>query len=220
MVRSPVHICHHKEVRMRIRLMLVLALGAAIAMVANVSAASAVTGTPTGERLFHQSSIEPAYDAATGNLGFLLTPIKAPDPVKSNPRSWAPIYLPVYPTSSTVPTPLNCMHTPAENCPSHGDLVAGAAQQISTQAGFGDVYVGGVLGHDHVADFPGGDDFNIAWEPVLVLFKTADAANTHLTTDAAILDAAAAGTVMLAPAPGLTFTCAVVPATIWNRASS
>lgn len=192
-------------------------LVAVFAMSISTSTAGAASA-PTGERLLGQASVEPAYDAATGDLGFLLTPIHAPNPVKSNPRSWAPIYLPVYPLTSTVPQPLNCMHTPAENCPSHGDLVSGAAQAISQQAGFGDVYAGGVLGHDHVADFPGGDDFNIAWEPWLVLFKTAAAANTHLTTDAAILDAAAAGEVMLVPNPALTFTCAVVPVAVWNRA--
>jgi len=200
------------------RVSVVLGFAAAMALSVNIPIASADTPTPTGERLLHQASVEPAYNAANGDLGFLLTPIHAPDPVKANPKSWAPIYLPVYPTTTTVSTTLNCMHIPAENCPSHGDLVAGAAQAISAGAGFGDVYANGVLGHDHVADFPGGDDFNIAWEPILVLFKTADAANVHLTTDAAILDAAAAGKVMLVPAPNLTFMCAVVPAAVWNRA--
>jgi len=180
------------------RVSVVLGFAAAMALSVNIPIASADTPTPTGERLLHQASVEPAYNAANGDLGFLLTP--------------------VYPTTTTVSTTLNCMHIPAENCPSHGDLVAGAAQAISAGAGFGDVYANGVLGHDHVADFPGGDDFNIAWEPILVLFKTADAANVHLTTDAAILDAAAAGKVMLVPAPNLTFMCAVVPAAVWNRA--
>src|SRR6266568_1648446 len=200
---------------MRRTILLVTSL--ATALLVYVPAAGAGT-VPTGERSFHQASVEPSFDAATGNLGFLLTPVKAPDPVKANHKSWAPIYLPVYPTTSTVATPLNCMHTPAENCPSHGDLVASAAQAISAANGFGSVYAGGVLGHDHVADFPSGDDFNIAWEPVLVLFKTASAANTRLTTDTAILAAADAGDVILAPAPDLTFTCAVVPVSIWNRA--
>lgn len=201
---------------MRRTILLVTAL--ATALLVYVPAVGAGASTPTGERIFHQARVEPAYDAATGNLGFLLTPAKAPDPVKSNPKSWAPIYVPVYPTTTTVSTTLNCMHIPTENCPSHGDVVANAAQAISTANGFGSVYAGGVLGHDHVADFPGGDDFHIAWEPVLVLFKNADAANTQLTTDKAILDAADAGQVLLAPAPDLTFTCAVVPAAIWNRA--
>ena len=200
------------------RIVLLVAV-AATALLVNISAAGA-DSTPTGERAFHQASVEPAYNAANaGQLGFLLTPTKAPDPVKSNPKSWAPIYLPIYPTTTTVTTTLNCMHVPVENCPSHGDLVAGAAQGISQANGFGSVYSGGVLGHDHILDFPGADDFNIAWEPVLVLFKTAAAANQHLLTDDAILNAEANGDVMLVPAPNLTFMCAVVPATIWNNAA-
>lgn len=200
----------------RTTLLVVLSVSA---LLVNVPAAGAVSATPTGERIFHQATVEPAYDAATGNLGFLLTPIKAPNPVKANPHSWAPIYIPVYPVGTAAATTFNCMHTPVENCPSHGDLVSGAAQGISAGNGFGSVYAGGVLGHDHVADFPGGDDFNIAWEPVLVLFTSSNAANTHLTTDAAILAARDAGDVILVEAPNLTFNCAVVPAAIWNRAT-
>ena len=122
---------------MRRTILLVTSLATALLVYVPVAGAASA---PTGERVFHQASIEPAYDAASGNLGFLLTPMHAPDPVKANSKSWAPIYLPVYPTTSTVSTPLNCMHTPAENCPSHGDGVADAAQQISAANGFGSVY--------------------------------------------------------------------------------
>jgi hypothetical protein len=157
--------------------------------------------------------LEPAYDAAhAGRVGYLLTPDKAP--MKAPPVAWAPIYVPVYPVGTTAATNLSCMHVPVENCPSHGDAVAGAAQAIEPE-----VYGAGVLGHDHVLDFPGGDDFNIAWEPVLVLFTSAVAANEHLLTDAAILAARDRGDVILLPVPALTFNCAVVPATLWNHAT-
>ena len=92
-----------------------------------------------------------------------------------------------------------------------------AAQAISAANGFGAVYVAGVAGHDHVLDVPGGDDFNIAWEPVLVLFTTADAANEHLVTDSAILAARDRGDVVLIDVPPLTFHCSVVPVTLWNK---
>ncbi len=40
-----------------------------------------------------------------------------------------------------------------------------------------------ILGHDHLMTVPGsGGDFNIAWEPILVLFTTTTATNTRLTT--------------------------------------
>jgi hypothetical protein len=200
---------------MKIRkLVPLLALPLVTLFIPTVQAAS----MPSGERAFGQATLEPAYDAAhAGVLTYLLTPNKSPDPVKSNPKSWAPIYVVVYPKGSTAASTFSCNHMPVENCPSHGDLVAGAAMGISQQAGFGSVYENGVAGHDHVLDVPGGDDFNIAWEPVLVLFTTADAANTHLLTDAAIKSAADAHSVILVDAPQLTFHCSVVNVAVWNH---
>jgi hypothetical protein len=184
-----------------------------VMLIALVATPASAGSLPTGERVFHRGTLEPAYNAANaGQIGYLLTPMGAPDPVKSNPRSWAPIYLPVYPVGTTVDATLSCMHIPVENCPSHGDGVAGAAQGIEPT-----VYGDGVLGHDHVLDFPGGDDFNISWEPVLVLFTSKAAANEHLLTDTQILAAKVRGDVILVPLPSLTFTCAVVPAALWNR---
>ena len=199
-------------------ILLPLAITAAVT-VTLTTPANAASLVPSGERSFAQSTLEPAYDAAhAGVITYLLTPNKAPNPVKSNPKSWAPIYVPVYPVGSTAASGYNCAHTPVENCPSHGDGVAGAAQAIITAAnGFADVYAAGVAGHDHVLDVPGGDDFNIAWEPVLVLFTTADAANEHLVTDSAILAAQARGDVVLIPVASLTFHCSVVPVTLWNK---
>jgi hypothetical protein len=196
----------------------VLAPLAAVALTLALAVPGHAESLPSGERVFGNVTIEPAYDAAhAGQLIYLLTPNKTPNPVNANPRSWAPIYLPIYPAGSTAATTFNCDHTPIDNCPDHGNLVADAAQQISAAKGFGSVYAHGVLGHDHVADAPGGDDFNIAWEPVLVLFTSAAAANQHLLTDAAILNAAANGTVVLVPSPNLTFHCSVVSAATYNH---
>src|SRR6266567_1732370 len=142
------------------------------ALAVGVSASIATADTlPSGERNFHNATLEPAYNAENaGQIGYLYTPNKAP--MMANPAAWSPLYVVVYPTSTTVTATLNCMHVPFENCPSHGDAVAGAAAQIMPS-----VYSDGVLGHDHVGDFPGGADFNFAWEPVLVLFTSKDAAN-------------------------------------------
>ena len=110
------------------------------------------------------------------------------------------------------------MHYPVENCPSHGDEVAGAAAGIAAQHGR-DTYNSGVLGHDHVGDFPGGGDFNFAWEPVPVLFTSAAAANHHLVSDTQIQDASTAAMRSRSELPDLTFNCASVSATIWDRAT-
>jgi hypothetical protein len=168
---------------------------------------------PSGERAFHQSGVEPVYNDETGTIGYLMVP--GHSRMRANPRSWAPIYLPVYPTSaaSSVGT-LVCMHVPVENCPSHGNDIAGLAAQMMP-----DVYGAGVLGHDHMMDFPGGSDFNIAWEPIVVLFTSKAAANEHLTTDAALEAAVGRGDAIEVPLPQLTFYCAVVPKVIYDRAT-
>jgi hypothetical protein len=169
---------------------------------------------PSGERGLGQTVIEPVYnDEQAGEIGYVLTPSHAPNPVKSNPRAWAPFYLPVYPVGSTV-GPLLCEHTPTENCPTHGDLIAGAAQSIMPS-----VYSAGVLGHDHLMDFPGGRDFNISWEPILVLFTSADAANEHILTDVQIEAAVDRGDAIAVPLPPATFLCAAVPASVYQKAT-
>src|SRR2546425_1242543 len=80
------------------------------------------------------------------------------------------------------------------------------------------VYGGGVWGHDHLVDGPGGKEFNIAWEPMLVLFTNSAAANQHITTDAELDAAIRHGDVMPPiPLPQFTFLCAVVPAATYNH---
>ena len=44
-----------------------------------------------------------------------------------------------------------------------------------------DVYGDGVWGHDHIMDGPGGSEFNVTWQVVVVLFTNSEAANTHVT---------------------------------------
>jgi hypothetical protein len=197
-------------------LVLVVGVGASVALAST---------TPTGERSFGNVTLEPAYNAeSAGQMGYLLTPNKAPDPVKANPNAWSPLYIVVYPTTNTKVGVLNCMHVQNsvvnDNCPDHGNLVAEAA------AGFNSTVYGspangapGVLGHDHVGDFQGGADFNVAWEPVAVFFTNTTAANNdHLVTDQQISDAAKAKDVVLVPLPDLTFNCSWVSQAVWNRA--
>jgi hypothetical protein len=170
---------------------------------------------PSGERVLGRSTLEPAYNDSNGSLMYLLTPFKATT-VHSNPKAWAPIYIPVYPTSvvGSVGT-LNCMHVPSDNCPDHGPEVAAAAAQIMPSV-YGPADGSGVLGHDHLADGPGGSEFNIAWEPILVLFTNTAAASEHLTTDAQVDAAVARGDAIEVPVPELTFNCSVVPARVYD----
>ncbi len=194
---------------------LVLLAGAIAVSLAGIthSRAAAATSMPSGERILGQNVIEPVFDDTTGNVSFVMTPIKAP--LNANPKSWAPFYVPVYPVGVSFGGTLQCTHMPADNCPDHGPGIADAAASIVSS-----VYGAGVLGHDHLLAVPGsGGDFNIAWEPILVLFTNATAANTRLTTLAQINAVVGSGQAFEVPLPQLTFHCEVVPANIYARAT-
>ena len=42
------------------------------------SRAAAAASTPSGERIHGQSVLEPVFDDTTGNVNFVMTPLKAP----------------------------------------------------------------------------------------------------------------------------------------------
>ncbi len=77
------------------------------------------------------------------------------------------------------------------------------------------VYGDGVLGHDHLINFPGGAAFDIAWEPILVLFTSKAAATEHLLTAAQIDAAVARGDAIEVPVPQETFHCEFVSAAVY-----
>lgn len=172
-------------------------------------------GIASGERTFGKVTVEPAYDADSGELIFLLTPDKAPNPSKANAKATSPLYLVEYPASTTVTGTFNCVGVPG-NCPSHDLAVAGAATQIMPSVYGTNPYL--VPGHDHVVDAPGAPDFNVAWEVILVLFTNQAAANTRLTTEAQIEAAVAAGNAIEVDA-GFAFNCSVVPASVFWKAT-
>jgi hypothetical protein len=206
---------------------------------------ASAAGVPSGERMYGHATfdaasghfvggggaIEPAYDDTTGTLVYLQTPngpavhpANHVDPATGLPKNVAPIYLPMYPAGSGIdPASLNCIHlladltTVADNCPDHGPEVAGAAMSIEPS-----VYGAGVVGHDHLIGIAKtGGDFNVLWEPVLVLFTSVDASRTHITTLAQIKAAEAASPPQAfeVPLPPATFHCSVVSAAAYNRAT-
>jgi hypothetical protein len=85
---------------------------------------------------------------------------------------------------------------------------------------FGDptVYGGGVVGHDHLLGIAStGGDFNVLWEPVLILFTNPAAATHHITTLAQLQQAEAAGDAVEFPLPQATFHCSVTSAAAYAR---
>ncbi len=221
------------------RLFLGAVAAALLSTVLGLGTASAgpATGAPSGQRMYGNTTfdvasghfvggggtIEPAYDDTTGTLVYIQTPNGPPvhpanhiDPATGLPKNVAPIYLPMYPAGSGIdPTTLNCAHVPADNCADHGPGVAGAAMSIVP-----DVYGAGVLGHDHLLGIAStGGDFNVLWEPVLVLFTNAPAAKEHITTLAEIRAAEALGNAIEVPLPDHTFHCSVVSAAAYGKAT-
>ena len=182
-------------------------------------------------------TIEPAYDDSTGTLVYLRTPNNAKSaknlPKKmvpfpdlgssylgfSLPVNVAPIFLPVYPKgwfSSQVT--LNCSDVP-ENCPDHGPGVAGGAAFFQSSV-YGPPDGSGVLGHDHLVGVAKtGGDFNVLWEPVLVLFTNTTQRHDQITTLAQITALYKSGDVQLVPNPSATFPCSVEGPAAYEKAT-
>lgn len=192
---------------------------AAIAVLIAVPAATGDSGSPSGETMVGNSSIEPAYNADTGSLLYLSTPVKSPLPTHTGSSAVSPLYLVEYPPGTSFGgVRFNCEGVPG-NCPDHDlNVAAVATGHAPFDPGEPSVYGTNpfaVPGHDHLVDPPGGQDFNVAWEVVEVLF-TDKAHVTHLTTEAAIDDAVAhhyAREVDL----GFAFHCAVVSAAVYQH---
>jgi hypothetical protein len=202
-----------------LRRLWLLAAAASFVLWAVAAVPSAADSIPSGTRTLAQNSLEPVYnDEQAGQIGYIMRPEHTAQPVNSNPTAWAPFYLVIYPVGSTAASTYLCMHLPVDNCPSHGPGVAAFAQ-----ATYPTVYGAGVIGHDHLMDFPGGSDFNIAWEPMFVLFTPQGAAdgaiNEHVLTDAQIDALVANGDARVFPRPTRTFICASVPERLYDMAT-
>jgi hypothetical protein len=181
---------------------------------------------PSGEVQLGQSLIEPAYDYTTGNLIYLLTPIKSPFPTHTSSHAVAPLYLVIYPPDSKMGT-LNCMGVPG-NCPDHDGEVATAAVLIGSDV-FGTANLYGtdtslpalqrIPGHDHLVGIASnGGDFNIAWEVWEVLFTpkaATDSGIRHITTLNQLNSAVTKGDVIKVDL-GFAFHCSVVSAAAFN----
>lgn len=203
---------------MRRRMFWLLA-GVSALVVVIAAGSSGAASIPSGQRTLAQNVLEPVYnDENAGQIGYIMQPEHTAQPVPSNPAAWAPFYLVIYPVGSTAATTYLCMHLPVDNCPTHGPGVAAFAQ-----ATYPTVYGAGVIGHDHLMDFPGAQDFNIAWEPMFVLFTPQGAAdgaiNQHVLTDAQIDALVASGDAKVFPRPTRTFICASVPGRLYDMAT-
>lgn len=182
---------------------------------------------PTGQVAFGRVTVEPAYDDMTGSLIYLLTPDKAPFPSKANSIATAPMYLPMYPTSSTVSL-FNCLPT---NCDHVQVLPPGLVTSLGLQSvyptgtistKYGSFTGGLVKGHDHLVGVAKtGGDFNVAWHVYLVLFTPQGVGNgtinqplrTLQDVNAAIARGDAVGPID----SGIVFNCSITSEATYLR---
>jgi hypothetical protein len=179
----------------------------------------------TGQTHNGMSTTEPAINDANGSTIYLHTPDKIPMPSNANPRANAPMYIPMYPTTSPInPATLNCQPT---NCnhlsvlPFAADgYVNGGATCAAPDIGLPANGCSLVLGHDHLVGVPHAGDFNVAWHVILVVFTPqgiADgAANGRTLTLQQEASLVAKGDAFEVPTP-IVFNCAIVSATVYNN---
>jgi hypothetical protein len=172
----------------------------------------------SGQRNFAQVSVEPAVDSSTGDAVYLLTPIKAPFPSKANTVATAPLYLTLYPLSSTVPAaelncqPTNCDHVNVLPFPSVDYGALPGTDKACTDFNGGNP-CSLVEGHDHLVGIAStGGDFNVAWHVKLVAFTHAafldGKINTRIKTVSQINELVKSGDAIVIDTP-ITFNCSV-----------
>jgi hypothetical protein len=170
-----------------------LLLGALL--VGATASANAQTIWYSGQRAYGQVTVEPAVDTATGNEIFLHTPNNAPMPSNAAQRAHAPLYLVMYPETSSIDAntlncqPTNCDH--AQTFPPYGVPLKG---------------------HDHLVGVPHTGDFNVAWDVILVAFTPQGFADGAINTRILTLDqlnAALAAGDAVSIGPVTSFNCSI-----------
>ena len=184
---------------------------AVLSIAATADTANASTGSLpwySGMRALGQTTIEPAVDYANGSETFLLTPNTGPfcggPPTCTSPQPpfssvSAPLYLVLYPDSSTVPaSSLNCTPT---NC-NHAQIP-------------------GMKGHDHLVGLARtGGDFNVPWHVIAIVFTgvNPDAQNHRILTMDALTTELGDHEVAQVDT-GIYFMCSRVSATTYLHAT-
>jgi hypothetical protein len=191
----------------------------------------------SGQTAFGQSTVEPSFDDVTGNTVFLLTPNHAPNPSHAAPPAQSPLYIPVYPTSSTIPADhLDCQSgwaTGTGNC-THlqvlpfydSDYDSNSADANGSSKACHD-FNGGkpctvFLGHDHLVGVAStGGDFNVAWHVYLVVFTAKafgdGAINSRITTLSQMDGLIVSGDLSNPIPTSIVFNCQVVPKRVYSK---
>lgn len=173
-----------------------------------------------GERIAKKQVLIPFYDWDTGKTVMGSTPEScqyvdtcAPGTAKLIPKAeLQPFYLVVYPLFDKGKIAVHCAHWPADNCPDHGPLVAAGAKELVPS-----VYGDGVWGHVHIGAGLQSKDYRVIASPILVIFKTREAARHEVKTRAQIMHLVKTNQAFLYPVPQFDFINYVVPASLYAQ---
>jgi hypothetical protein len=191
---------------------------ASVGLVASLFLANAAVASDSGQRTFAQVVVEPAVDMSTGSTIYLLTPNKAASPSKVNVAATSPLYLTLYPLSSTVSAfdlncqPNNCEHVNVLPFHFSGYDALPASSPICVDFNGGQECAL-VKGHDHlVAAASTGGDFHAACNVQLVAFTSKafgdGAINTRIKTLDQLNALVASNDVMIVKTP-ITVHCSI-----------
>jgi hypothetical protein len=190
---------------MKLRVLLVAAVGASLALAVGVGRGGAHVNLPW------QTGIRAVGNLLTpNNSPFYAGPGPLPPPFKSVS---APLYLVTYPLASTADAaaPFNCY--------TEGFFTPGLPYNCDH------AQIPGIKGHDHLVGDPGSKtpdgDYNVQWH-VLITFFTAKgiqdgAMNTRILTLQALKAAQAAGDVTPVVDSGIYFDCSAVSAAVYQN---
>lgn len=182
----------------------------------------------SGQRTFAQITVEPAVDSSTGNTIYVLTPEKAQVPAKPNDATVAPLFLTLYPLSSSVSADdFNCLPT---NC-DHVNVLpfhfAGYDPLPGTNKACVD-FNGGqecalVKGHDHLVSIAStGGDPNRTCHVQLVVFTSKafsdGAINNRIKTESQVQALLANNDVMIVDTP-IMLHCSIASEQTYDRAT-
>ena len=206
---------------MKLRLLLVLAVGASFALAIGVvgGSASVNLGWQTGIRAVgNGATIEPAVNLTDGTQTFLITPNHSPFHAGPGPipppfsTHSAPLYLVTYPLGSTADAvdPFNCYTEGAFNStlPYNCDHAQ----------------IPGIKGHDHLVGVPGSKtpdgDYDVAWHVWATFFTPQGvkdgASNTRILTLADLKAAQGRKDVGPFVDTGIYFMCAAVSGAVYR----
>jgi len=201
------------------------AAAVAILTIVAFAVAAASASAFSGQVFFAQASVEPAVNDADGSTVYLLTPNNAPFPSNANPVATAPLYLPMYPLSSTVTAAgLNCQPTNCDHVNVVPPPLAAALGPVypsgTISTPFGSFTGGLYKGHDHLVGVAPTGDFNVAWHVILVAFTPKalfdGAANTRIMT-LAQLGADVANNDVIEVSTPVTFNCSIVNERVYTQ---